>query len=70
MKLLTAIDVARKFSVTTQTVWRWSRTGKIPEPISIAGSTRWIDEDLDAMILSKKESEGTQDGSQGKTEAI
>lgn len=67
MKLLTAADTARKLRVSTQTLWRWTRARVCPAPITVEGSKRWIDEDLDAWILSKKEN---TDGSERETQAI
>ena len=37
-----AKEVASIYSVSTNTVWRWARTGRIPQPVKIgANTTRW-----------------------------
>ena len=67
MNLLTIHDVARKLRVSTQTIWRWARAGKFPQPIGAEGATRWIDEDVDTWIHSKKEA---ANGSQGEAQTV
>ena len=45
---LTVAQVAERFGVSTDTVWRWSRNGNLPKPVKLgAGSTRWRQSDLD-----------------------
>lgn len=34
-------DVACRYSVCRETVWRWTRVGLLPRPVRIGGSTRW-----------------------------
>lgn len=44
---LSVDDVAARFSVSTDTIWRWTRLGKFPKPVKIgAGTTRWRMSDL------------------------
>ena len=38
---LKAEDLSEILGVSKRTVWRWRSSGKIPEPVTIAGSTRW-----------------------------
>jgi predicted DNA-binding transcriptional regulator AlpA len=33
--------VAALFSISASTVWRWSRTGRLPEPVRVGGVTLW-----------------------------
>ena len=33
--------LAERYSVSRNTIWRWSREGKLPTPVKINGSTRW-----------------------------
>lgn len=52
LKMLTKADVAQRLNATDKTVYRWWKTGKIPEPVRIAaphctnGSPRWFPEDI------------------------
>lgn len=44
---LSVDDVAARFSVSTDTIWRWTRLGKFPKPVKIgAGTARWWMSDL------------------------
>jgi predicted DNA-binding transcriptional regulator AlpA len=43
---LNVAQVARRYSVSTDTIWRWSNTGDLPRPVKIGGSTRWRLSDL------------------------
>lgn len=43
-------EVAERFNVSSGTVWRWTRTGALPQPLRLsAGCTRWRAEDVDAF---------------------
>lgn len=36
------VDLAARYSVSRNTVWRWTREGRLPQPIKLAPScTRW-----------------------------
>ncbi|MDE3239186.1 MAG: helix-turn-helix domain-containing protein [Paracoccaceae bacterium] len=48
--LMTATEVAEHFGCGVSTVWRWAKTGVLPQPIRIGGSTRWRRSDIDALI--------------------
>lgn len=40
-------QVANRYRVSTDTIWRWSRNGGFPKPCKLsAGSTRWRLSDL------------------------
>jgi prophage regulatory protein len=44
---LNARQVADRYYVSTDTIWRWSRNGKMPKPVKLSpGSTRWRLSDL------------------------
>lgn len=43
---LSAESLARRYDVSKQTIWRWSRIGQLPLPIKINGSTRWSATDI------------------------
>jgi len=39
---LTDRDLARRYSVCRQTIWRWATKGSLPAPIQLSpGCTRW-----------------------------
>jgi excisionase family DNA binding protein len=38
-ELLKSAEVAQMLSIGTRTLWRWSRSGKMPRPIRIADGT-------------------------------
>ena len=39
--------VAERYSASIATVWRWTRTGELPPPVRIGGSTRWLRQELE-----------------------
>ena len=44
---LTVKQVAERYNVSTDTIWRWKREGKIPAAVSIGdNTTRWRLSDL------------------------
>jgi predicted DNA-binding transcriptional regulator AlpA len=51
LRYLTVKDVARRFSVSVNTIWRWTSTRpEFPKPIKLgAGCTRFRSSDLDAF---------------------
>ena len=49
-QLLTAKDLAQKLSISLRQVHRLNSTGKIPPPIQIGGSVRWIENEITAFI--------------------
>lgn len=39
---LNVAQVAERYGVSTDTVWRWARNGDMPKPVKLSpGSTRW-----------------------------
>jgi len=48
-KWLSDSDVARRYSVSRITIWRWTKAGHLPKPRKLgANTTRWHIDDLDA----------------------
>ena len=46
---LTVGQVAAKFSVSTDTIWRWKRNGDFPKPVRVGPNcTRWRLSDIEA----------------------
>jgi len=44
---LTVTQVVERYSVSTDSIWRWKRNGKFPKPVRVGpGSTRWKLSDL------------------------
>ncbi|MCU0961377.1 MAG: helix-turn-helix domain-containing protein [Pirellulaceae bacterium] len=50
-ELLKSTEVARMLSIGTRTLWRWSRSGKMPAPVIIAdGTVRFRAADILAWV--------------------
>ena len=46
---------AARFSVSVATWWRWTRSGRAPQPIRLSpGCTRWYVPDLDRFALEQR----------------
>ncbi len=40
-------ELAQRYRVNRATVWRWTRTGRFPQPVKVGpGSTRWRGADV------------------------
>ncbi len=44
---LSAKSVAKRYDVSRDTVYRWTREGKLPKPVDIEGAKRWRLSDLE-----------------------
>jgi predicted DNA-binding transcriptional regulator AlpA len=53
IKLLRDREVAEMLSISVASVWRYARTGKIPDPIKVGYSTRWLEEELKAYLRER-----------------
>lgn len=56
----TVKEVAVLFKLSTSSVWRLSRAGKLPQPVKVGlNSTRWKQSELEAFIekMNKPDSE-------------
>ena len=41
-------DLAARYSIARQTVWRWVVRGWLPQPVSITpGTTRWLEAEIE-----------------------
>jgi predicted DNA-binding transcriptional regulator AlpA len=48
---LTVLEVGKALGVSPATVWRWSKSGRIPQPRKIGeNSTRWDSREVQAAI--------------------
>lgn len=55
-RLLSDKDVAARYKVEKQTVWRWARSGKnFPKPFKIGGTARWSENELNEHDRKLKE---------------
>jgi hypothetical protein len=58
--LLTKADLAQFYQTTDRSIARWTKQGKLPEPIRVAaphctnGSPRWFPEDIPTRPLTVK----------------
>ncbi len=48
--LLTVEEVARELRVSKRTIWKLTRAGSFPQPVRIAGLTRWKRADVRLYI--------------------
>ncbi len=54
-QLLSDRDVAGRYRVQKQTVWRWAKESKtFPKPFKIEGTTRWSRNELDEHDSKRK----------------
>ena len=44
-----ARDVAAQLDVSIRTVWLWTRSGRLPEPIRLGKVVRWRQADINAL---------------------
>jgi predicted DNA-binding transcriptional regulator AlpA len=50
-ELLTIRDVARHFSVSERTIWRWVTAGKLPAPLRFSTTClRWRARDIERYV--------------------
>ena len=55
-RLLSDRDVAARYKVEKQTIWRWARTSSsFPKPFKIEGTARWSENELDEHDRKLKE---------------
>ena len=57
VSLLTARDVAARLGVSSETVLRWTRAGKLPGFRMPGGALRYLDADLEAWLAERATSE-------------
>ncbi|MHC4758178.1 MAG: helix-turn-helix transcriptional regulator [Planctomycetota bacterium] len=48
--MLAAKQLAKIMSLSPRTIWRLRSAGKLPRPITIGGSIRWIASDIDLFM--------------------
>ena len=47
-------QLAARFGVSRQTIWRWSGTGRMPQPVKLSpGFTRWRIDAIEAWEQEK-----------------
>jgi predicted DNA-binding transcriptional regulator AlpA len=44
--------VQRLFSISAPTVWRWTKSGQLPQPVRVMGITGWRVGDLRATLAA------------------
>lgn len=52
-QLLTVKEVAAVTGFGVSTIWRKVQRGALPEPLRLAGSTRWRRADIEALFSDK-----------------
>jgi predicted DNA-binding transcriptional regulator AlpA len=60
-RYLSDTDLASRYGVVRQTVWRWAAAGVLPRPVRLSpGCTRWLARDIegvDAARLSARDAQ-------------
>jgi len=49
-QLLSAAEVGEMLSLSKRTIHRYNCSGKIPAPVRVGGSVRWIESEISAWI--------------------
>lgn len=52
--LLKAQEVAEFAKVDVRTVWRWNSSGKLPKPVKLGGSVRWLLHELEKWLAERR----------------
>lgn len=48
---VSANSLALAFETTPSTIWRWSKSGRLPKPVKLAeGTTRWNLEEIHRIL--------------------
>ena len=50
MELLTVKEVASRLKISPRQVWKLRAAGKIPGPVNLSRSVRWLASDIDEWI--------------------
>ncbi|QJQ98214.1 helix-turn-helix domain-containing protein [Halomonas sp. PGE1] len=53
-RFLRDTDLAERYGIHRNTIWRWVRDGKLPRPVAIGGSTRWRLSEIVAFELASQ----------------
>lgn len=53
-RFLRDTDLAERWGVHRNTIWRWAREGNLPAPIAIGGSKRWRLSEIVAFELASQ----------------
>lgn len=58
-RFVSDVELAKRYGVVRQTVWRWAAIGVLPRPVRLSpGCTRWLSreiEQLDADRIAARE---------------
>ncbi len=56
-------QLAQKFGVTRNTIWRWTRDKVFPQPVKFsAGCTRWRSDDIQEWMAEREKDKGAYEG--------
>ncbi len=64
-RLLTANEVGRMLSLSKRTIFRHNSSGKIPAPVRIGSSVRWIESEIHAWIRANTPDRRTWENMRG-----
>lgn len=53
-KYVSAAQLAERYSVSTDSIWRWASKGRLPRPVQLSPScTRWRLDEVEAMEAAR-----------------
>ena len=50
LRLLSVKDLAKVLAISVRTVWRLRSAGKLPSPVLVDSSCRWVERDIERWI--------------------
>lgn len=53
-RYLRDIDLAERYQIHRNSVWRWAAQGKLPKPVAVGGSKRWKLSEIVAFELGNQ----------------
>lgn len=65
-KLLTAKAVGEMLSLSKRQIFRLNSSGKIPAPVRIGGSVRWVESEISAWIQAETPDRETWNSRKGR----
>lgn len=55
MLFLSDRQIAERFGIARQTIWRWAQAGNFPQPVKLGPCvTRWKAADVDAWLADRE----------------
>lgn len=56
---LSDVQLAKRYSSSRASIWRWSKQGRLPPPVRISpGCTRWLEAEIDEFDAAREAARG------------